>query len=544
MSNLSLDTPASTHSFHSPPRPTIRDLENRCQILLTELETFRAHLRTLNRENTIETGTIRHTLQSELKSLRKASSSLASGAADEDNCPDERTAHLLRSSNLPFLEAVWNTAKRSQAVTGFSKRMYWEPDTRKAQPSTNGQSLNGDDQENHPIKQTQHNQPQRRRHFATVDIVASAGAEWIKISSISESRLIFELAGQGWHEDDSLDDSDNDSDTASLASNSSADSTGTSGISIVRMAKNLARAARTTRVRYKHPRVRFILPKISPGRNPQIDVLLAAVRATGAILETAESYSATISTPIPVADALPSMISTPFDSFSATLNIDCTILLALVSDLSHTRSVTPEPWFHKAMRRQIEREESENLLPQVLYPAMGGRKLVCTGEAAQRMREIVETIGTDAEKERTRFLLGDGFANELDGEARYSVAFKGMEKLSQHAVPPDWKIPVNIIDTDEDAALVAATTQPPSLASKISPHLTPINRSIFLFGWRLSHTTITSNRTVARQIERLVEEELDREGARVDKDGDGEVGPDVWVCTCSRSLIGKEKGRR
>ena len=73
-----------------------------------------------------------------------------------------------------------------------------------------------------------------------------------------------------------------------------------------------------------------------------------------------------------------------FESFSEVLNIDCTILLAFASDLSHGR-VEPEDWHNKAISRQIEMENNEQLLPSSLLPACGSREMVCTREAAVRM---------------------------------------------------------------------------------------------------------------------------------------------------------------
>ena len=45
--------------------------------------------------------------------------------------------------------------------------------------------------------------------------------------------------------------------------------------------------------------------------------------------------------------------------------------------------------------------------------------------------------------------------------------------------------------------------------------------------------TLTSNRSVKKQIEEIVEST------------EGEVeGPRIWLCNTARSLVGKEKGRR
>lgn len=85
--------------------------------------------------------------------------------------------------------------------------------------------------------------------------------------------------------------------------------------------------------------------------------------------------------------SLRAMARDPVLDFSDTLNIDCTILLALVSDLSHA-AVSKESWFHKGLQRQVEVEGEEKLLPSLLYPVLSGHELFCTEEAAQRMQVI------------------------------------------------------------------------------------------------------------------------------------------------------------
>lgn len=133
-----------------------------------------------------------------------------------------------------------------------------------------------------------------------------------------------------------------------------------------------------------------------------IDIILERTRSIGVKLICA----AAIPQPPDIQEALDRMVVEQFSTFTDTLNIDCTILLALVSDISHSQ-VTEAPWFNVAIRRQLDMEAKEKLLPLVLWPGMKGRRLVCTRDAAKRMREIVDTIGTETEQARTRILMGD-----------------------------------------------------------------------------------------------------------------------------------------
>lgn len=159
-------------------------------------------------------------------------------------------------------------------------------------------------------------------------------------------------------------------------------------------------------------------------------------------------------------------------------------------------------------------------MEKLLWPAIRERKMVCTTLAAQRMREIVNTIGTATERERTKLLMGDP---SLDPTEDLQAAF---QSLSGHTVPLNWRLPVEIID---ERHLVNMATP---LQLKAVEDLVDINRSVFLYGWLTGLTTITSNRLVPKTIERAVEEY---------KSTDEDAGPDVWVCPMARSLVAKEK---
>ena len=390
-----------------------------------------------------------------------------------------------------------------------------------------------------------------------VDIVAEAGEEWIKVSTVTETRLLFDLAKAGWEGADLSSNSDGEEDgvvangthsnhsPASNASDNSDDDQGT--IELLCLASDLQKASRAVRIRYKHPCIRFVLPKITEGHTPEIDNIISSIRATGATVQCGSPLPQHPNSP-PQSSLLhnifPHLLPNPHARLTPTLNIDCTILLALVSDLSH-QPTTPEPWFHTAIRRQIDLEAKEKLLPNVLWPAMAGRDLVCTEEAAARMQEIVDSIGTEAERQRTTFLLGDD--NENHPSTSPGTARHPFQHFSHYAVPSGFHIPIRIVNADVDLERLDP------LKKAVAKQLTAINQSVFLYGWRHGVTTVSSNRTVAKVIEGVVEGELDaiaggkagRAAERVEPDGEeGCVGPDIWLCETARSLVGKEKGRR
>ena len=215
------------------------------------------------------------------------------------------------------------------------------------------------------------------------------------------------------------------------------------------------------------------------------------------------------------------MTPNPFEGFSETLNIDCTILLALVSDFSHAK-VAKEPWFHTALQRQVEIEDSENLLPELLYPAFGSHKMACTEEAAYRMCEIVDTIGTPSEKARTAVIMGD------DTTKSQQQLVAELQEWSTYPVPSDWQLPITVVHQNANDC---QNNLPPQ-AKPVGKRLTSINQSVFLFGWATGQTTITSNRTVVKQIENDLEKSDDLNDS---------VWPKIWLCPTARSLVGKEK---
>lgn len=546
--------------------PSVEELIQRSQTLLDELQAYKEHLESQKLDVRIEIASFRGSVKSELNSLKRLAARSGSeqtaghGEDEEDNENGKlnQKMHSLRSSNVPFLEALWATAKRSRGVIAFSKRFYWQQpgNSGAVKPKACGKS-NGISTKfrNGNAQAMPSSAPGRDKRYASVDIVAESGVEWIKISSTTQKRLLFELAGQGWpssSEGSDREDVDEDNDDEDK-------------ISLVRMAESMVRASKATRCHYRHPRIRFVLPKIVEGRVPQVDSILKSIRRMGITVETSSDLpnveDPNFNPPISLR-VLSSLSPDPFTKFTSTLNMDCTVLLALVSDLSHTepKSLTPQPWHHRALLHQMEREHEETLLPSVMYAAMGGRELFCTEESAVRMREIVETIGTPTEKARTALLLGDNpSSGENKDEPTRPDLLAEMQRLSDHPVPPEWQLPIRIIQ--KDSAIYKPTTDiPEDLLEMVNAQLTTINQSVFVFGWRNGLTTLSSNRTVAKQIERVIGEWLDGREA-TEQTGNGVngskkhplrlvesanplVGPEIWLCGTSRSLIGKEKGRK
>ena len=388
------------------------------------------------------------------------------------------------------------------------------------------------------------------KRCALVDIVTHDGEEWIKVSTTSEQRLTFEIAKARWEAADSSDEYESEeddqpglrSDTGNALVLEDGDDE-LDRMELVRTANDLRRASQAHRVHYEHPRVRFILPNISSTPSTELEPLLERVRSTGAIVDLGDPPATEAVLEDLRINIFPKLLPSSHPPLTSTLNIDCTILLALVSDLSYTANHPVHPTYNAAIRRQIELETREHLLPSSLWPAMAGRNLVCTAEAAKRMREIVESIGMPKERERTDLIMDNGCSStdtigngsiDSAGDPRKNL-YELLQEHSDYPIPSNLKIPIRIMSspTASDVSAAIQSGKLPAVAEQIAEELTDINRSVFMYGWLHGFTTVSSNRTVAKAIESTIE-----------RQGLDERGPEIWLREPARSLLGKEKERR
>ncbi|KAL2075577.1 hypothetical protein VTL71DRAFT_520 [Oculimacula yallundae] len=479
MSSLALEDPEQEDT-----KQISIDMQRRCQQLLEELRDFQAHLKKLKKETRVEVKGFKGGLQSEMKALDRL-------AKADPKSP--KTKHGLRSSNLQFYASVWSTAKTCTSVIGLLKRFYWPP-------SKDAQSTNGEAEL----------QAIRKQNHALVDVVSQDGLEWIKVSSITEKKIIWDLAKAGWvgsdsESDDGLDPIEEDDEPEGL----------------LKQVEALLKASRATLVRNRHPKIKLILPRIrSVPDSKEVGNIINKIRDLGVVVHTSDE----IPEPPPLAEAVQRMAAERFNTFSEVLNIDCTILLAFASDLSHGR-VESEDWHNKAISRQIEMEAKDQLLPNSLWPACGAKDMVCTSHAAVRMQEIVKTIGTENEKKRGELLL------TTDSSRNREDILRDFQNLTDYPVPKEWALPIRIVDVD----LPSLIEELPAVGEKVAETLTLINQSVFLYGWARDLTTLSSNGSVAKGMESVIE---------ANRKDETTLGPDVWLSQSSRSLVGKEKQRR
>ena len=560
----------------------LESLLHRATQLLDEFKTYQAYLQSNNRSKDVEARIFRRGVESEVKRLRAArqkeheSSRTAPevsrdeeahasdgmrnpGTQDKQTVPDTgstssewreeaevdvatkslgttnthdvgdfadvtnvetiaKKLHILRSSNLPYYEAIWQTAKCSLGIRALGKRVYWDAYGSKGPRLPRGRASSKN---------------------ALVDLVSDDGLMWTKVSILNQKRLLFEIAKEGWENyADVSEESYAEPVPEAIASNGDklyTLETSTSKLELVRLAEDLRHASRSIRLRYRHPQVRFVLPRLVEGEQSDVDAMLADIRATGAVVQCGLQPPPSF----PLLQLLPSLLPSSYSpTLSSTLNIDCTILLALISDISHLphTQLPPSPTrsghYHKAILKQIESEEQAPLLPTEIYPALAGRDLVCTDLAAQRMLEIVNTMGTQSERIRADIILGEGDATNTSSTELTSR----WRKNSAHETPDDIRLPIKVETTCSTALHLSSIAK--SLTSHIK--LSPINASVFLYGWHNDVVTITSNRVVANQIEKGLNEILNQEEAAGREVKDFE-GPKMWVCESARSLVGKER---
>lgn len=309
---------------------------------------------------------------------------------------EEKARHYIVSSNLLYYEALWSAAKRSRGLQSFRKYFFWHRHTAPAgKHTTKGLSLSKGSQA-------------KNKNAALVDIVAEEGSEWIRVSTVSEKRILFDLAKLGWVNDFDSDEDEDTLDARSIGVDDEDDDE--DQVDVVRNARQLARAARANPIRGRPPKVRFVLTRVVAGQSAPIDSVINKIRATGAIVQCGDEIP-----PAPaIDDVLPHLLIDRSRALSNTLNIDCTILLALISDISHKPCPILD-WYPGEVRAQIEEEAEDHLLPTHLYPAIKAHPMVCTREAADQMNLIVQTLATDTERLRADLLLGQG-----DWEARSS----------------------------------------------------------------------------------------------------------------------------
>ncbi|KAM0328613.1 hypothetical protein ACHAQA_005023 [Verticillium albo-atrum] len=415
----------------------------------------------------------------------------------------------LDACNYKFHDLVWSTAKKCRDLVGLRREF----------PRT---------------------QTNRKTETVIVDAVVSGGAEWIKVVTTTERRLFYEMTDAGW---DWEDDEDLDPGELPLPEGSEND------IEVARFARQLIAAASIAYHDYRRPSVRIIMSRIREGENAHVDRLLNYVRTFGGeidlTLETAADKSGMLAQPTPPINvALPRLVNRePFKDFTDTLNVDCSVFMALASDFSHM-TIGPDSDLLRSNQHLIDaRDELENgpRLLTTLYPAITGRDLVCTQDAADTFLKIAYDIGTESEVARARILFEAQQDEPLEPDAKEQESKRRraeLSKLSCYDVPECLQLPIRTVGTItwDDAQQLVKTHELPEVAlvvGKKGSGLNAMNVSSFLYGWKARITTITSNWEAAKRLKTVIETNRST--------GDEVIGPQIWRIPFARKLLAKPR---
>ncbi|PNY23481.1 Uncharacterized protein TCAP_06567 [Tolypocladium capitatum] len=350
-----------------------------------------------------------------------------------------------------------------------------------------------------------------------VDVV-EGGSEWVDIKTLPEDRLARQMSDSGWSWGD-------------YEVGDDVDEQEWEDIPLAKQMRRLVTAARMNRHEYRSPRVRVVLPNIGRG-NKDMAVLLDQLSRMDSSVQVIieDRNSAFLGSLPPLEAAIESLLGDEFEGLTQTLNMDHTILVDLISDLTHLR-LQPQPWQADTTRRQIEEEARHGgLMARTLYPILDGRGLVCTKEAAEHFHEVLSAVGTSSERERGRLLV------PFDDESRHMphAAIRArFQNLSVHPVPPSVQIPVTVIDEDWSVPSVGRAVgdgRLPRVALDVARcgGFKSSKLSIYMHGWAAGLVTVTSNKEVRGQMRTWVE---------ANRRGEDECGPRIWRVDVTRNLL-------
>lgn len=364
-----------------------------------------------------------------------------------------------------------------------------------------------------------------------IDAVVDNGATWLKFMSISTRTLEFQVLSDGTDSDDE----------EGISSSHSI---------FVETIIKIVNAAR-----WNHcPHVHLVLPRLMEGESDVVDKVLRAVRnmtdgqAVKITVSCANSKFMTSKVP-ELSAAIPALVEgrelfvvEDCRRLTPVVNLDPSALTSLVSDLHHG-PVPLQPqaqqellvYTQSALHSDNDVEETgqvprSEILARVLLPALRGRKLVCTRFAAKYFRKLIGAISTRSEEFRASLILPP------EGSAKtHDELVAELQRWSNVAIPDDLLLPIEIVDdiTTENVESLVSSTKLPPMALEVARDLSPLNRSIYLYGWANRATTVTGHRGINRQVQLSV--------ATNWKAGLDDRPPDVWHRLLSGSLFLREK---
>lgn len=503
------------------------------------------------------------------------------------------STHRIRSSNIIHLATLWTLMKRCTGIRAVRKQIRYLPYASQLQSSISpsksshharirhqkagSSSTHIDEHHTHeeiPNPPNGKKEPSRQeKEPITVDIVTQHGGLWMKLYTKSLAWTVMDLAKEGCVDLVPTSPSSDSGDLDEVEESMLAE------IKLVKTAKEILAAARSRRFgpKHEHPRVCIYLTRISRSGWSDVDVVIRYVEEMGvkvicaADLALPENLLAdqvleehTVATEQVTNGASKELdnifsrmtASLPTPMLTQTLNIDSTLLITLISDISHLErsNITIPSHYHgrtagKDIETQLESELSDPLLPNHIYPILVGRRLVCTAKAAAHVRNLVDVMGSSTETKRSRIFLPVG---PQDARSREELAAM-LATVTQHDVSSALQLPIDVVEAETDIPTTSEVIDSQSLEEDVMqrlakhPRLSPGNRSVIFHGWRQKITTVSLNRVVSEWLNRAISATLDELEAESDHLVDivaerGFSGPSVFICGRERSLLGSEFG--
>ncbi|KOS22651.1 UPF0415 protein [Escovopsis weberi] len=461
---------------------------------------------------------------------REAIECAQSELADEGSDLDETALALIKrrietSAAIVRHDAVhWDVLKRCHSLVAVNQTFQGsDKETRRREVS----QVSGDGRQKQQLHRTLKEQGKVEVH------VVDGGGEWIDVRWLQADRLARQMAdnGWGWGEHELGDD---------------VDPAEWEDMPLAKQVRRLVVAARINRYEYRIPRVRIVMPNLGRGASMDVDVLLDQFTrlhpSVEVVVEDATGEFLTRACP-DLKLATKNLLGDDKAGLTATLNMDHTILIDLVSDLTHSR-LRPQPWQDRTTRAQIEEENGHGgLMARTLYPILQDRLLVCTREAAEHFHAVLDAVGTPTEKERGRILVPwdggrDGASPTAPAPAPPEASEgkrRRFQDLSIHLVPDSLQIPIQVLSSEwtiptVEAAVASGALPLVALDVARCGGFKSSKLSIYMYGWASGTTTVTSNKEISGQIKTWVE---------AHRRSDDETGPSIWRIDVTRNLLAK-----
>jgi len=374
-----------------------------------------------------------------------------------------------------------------------------------------------------------------------IDAVVDSGATWLKFISIPPKTLTYQVMTEGWESEDE-DDEDNKGSGTEKAGD------GLENTEFVDTIKKIVLAAK-----WNHcPRIHLLLPSLREGESEVVDRVLDYVRnkvGGGNVTITISCANSPFlsNEPPDVVESIESLIGErdrlvgdDYHRLTPTVNLDPSVLAALVTDLHHGPiPLQPVAQQHIISRSLLDHETDNNelvsrqdILSTVLFPALRGRRLVCTRFAANYFRQLIGAISTSSEEARASLVLPPDGTKPNRGEL-----ISEFQRWSNNPIPSDLLLPVETVDDIdlEGVEAMVTTGRLPKMALGVAQDLSRLNCSVYLYGWANRLTTVTGHRGIERQIQLSVASHWTR------GDGENVDPPDIWHRHLGGYLIHRDK---